>query len=248
MKRLQKQATKLLSDGTRVIDESSSYWLAYRFGLCPLLGEIDGYVKLAQEGLEPMSGPLLHARSKFEIPNIITESRLNQGSSLSMEYGMQVHVQDTYRTDVQFIHERQPTDIFSNLNVFGLHPSQVGTILWEIVPLSFILDRFWNVSAWLDKARPRPGTKILGATHSLKRIKQVIVVPQKMTSKTLVLTRYKPVEWYSEPHTWSSTSYSRRIAGSAPVMPVWNPRLLDISQYVDHLSLLWQFMPKFRRH
>lgn len=154
-------------------------------------------------------------------------------------------VQDTYRTDVQFL--RSKFDMFTDLQVLGLHPTQLVNVAWELVPLSFVFDRFVGMGKWIEARRPKPGTTILGATHSMKRKKSLEMAVQRLYMGSQSPAYCKSTSWYAEPLRWQSTLYRRIIATTVPVFPVLNPTLLDISQHVDHLALLWQRLPRIRR-
>lgn len=231
--------------GVQVLDESSNLWNAYRFGVRPLLGEISGYLDLMKEGLKPPGGPLFHGRSKFEKMVETTVLRNSAGYSLVREAASTFTEQDTFRTDVQFL--RNKFDVFTDLQVLGLHPSQLVNVAWELVPLSFVFDRFVGLGKWIEAKRPKPGVTILGATHSLKRKRSLEMAVQRLYMGAQWPTYYISTSWYAEPLKWQSTLYRRIIANAVPVFPVINPTLLDISQHVDHLALLWQRLPRIKK-
>lgn len=243
MVRMQRQGMKTLRSGELVINESSNFWNGYRFGMRPLLADIDNYCKLAAEGLKPPAY-LQRARSKFEKHAEVHVSRSDLGWGLGAKSTITTSVQETYRTCVHYLQNR--FSMMDNLDVLGLGITQVPNIVWELVPLSFVLDRFVGVSDWLAAKRPKPGTKFLGATHSKLVKKSMLITPMQIYQPSLNLAYYK-TDWYGDPVNLQGEVYERQIAGPQPSLPVYNPRLLDLSQHIDHLALLWQRMPKFRR-
>lgn len=241
-KRMHDRAGKVLSCGTRVVDETSSFWLGYRFGVKPLLQDIDNYCKFATEGLTPPKH-LMRARAKYEKLVETSISNESLGWVLAGEFHVTTEVQETYRTNIHYL--QKGVSLIDDLDVLGLNASNIPGLLWELTPLSFVFDRFVSIGTWIAAKRPKPGTEVLGATHSRKILSSYQAAPRKLYQASMNQASYVTT-WYGEPHVWRGECYERQIAGNPPVLPVYNPRLLDLSQWFDHLTLLWQRMPKFR--
>lgn len=241
--RMHEAAKRTLRNGARVVDESSNFWLGYRFGVRPLLQDIDNYCKLAASGLEPPKH-LNRARAKYEKFVVTNVSNESLGWVLAAQAQVTTTVQETYRTNIHFL--QKGVSLIDDLDVLGLNASNIPGLMWELTPLSFVFDRFVSIGTWIAAKRPKPGTEVLGATHSRKILSSYQVAPRKVYQASMNPANYK-TSWYSEPQTWLGECYERQIAGNPPALPVFNPRLLDLSQWIDHITLLWQRMPKFRR-
>jgi hypothetical protein len=123
----------------------------------------------------------------------------------------------------------------------GLRLADVPSSLWELVPLSFIVDRFVSVGAWLDAIVPKPGVTIKGSWTTRTstgdqvqtRLPSDIVIsgyPWTIPGGTASAYRHRTFERTANP---SVSTFS---------VPTWNPKDLSINQTRDHLALILELL------
>lgn len=228
--------------GQRVIDETCDKWLSYQFGVKPFLYEISTLTKFAKSNDPSIATQC--ARTGLELPIAKSEKQT---------YGVDIHF---YRFD-QF--EKTETKMKVSAGVYfsqdlsfptynwlksaGLNLENIPSTVWELVPLSFVIDRFVDISSYIRNLCPTLDVITKGNFVSLKQ-------------ETFYERLLKP-SWYNaynKPRLYGVPCYyslleqklKRQVYLPIPDYPVFNPRLLNITQHVDHLTLLCQRLPKWR--
>lgn len=130
------------------------------------------------------------------------------------------------------------------LAAYGISPTQALHTAWEVIPLSFVFDRYANVGLYLDGMAPRPHLEILGECYSA-------------TAAISELTTVESCQdvWIGATGTILQPSMAKRIRKDmtrtvgTPIVPklCWSPKLRTIAQTLDELSLLWARRPKVLR-
>lgn len=217
----------------------SDFWLSYRYGAEPLIRDACTVLEHAWHGIA-------HTRGIFSKRARYVDKRSGAVDGVvSLDPGIQLGFRDSYKVTDQtrcfVVAERKVMGgYWETMLDMGFSPFSAPAIAWELKPLSFVFDRFVNVGDWIGSLQYRPDTKYIGnfvSRHYTVEITRgaryitMLGVPQK-----LVL-----------PLTWKYDSYVRIKDRPVPVTPVYNPRPLTLGQWVDHLTILWQRMPKFVR-
>lgn len=121
----------------------------------------------------------------------------------------------------------------------GLRLSDVPASIWELVPYSFVVDRFVDIGKWLNAIVPKPGVKILGSwtTTVDRQLNEHLLKEAKIYVATAPATSYLQAGGtYSE----EIHNVSRIANPSLPLLPTVNYRDLNLVQQIDHLAIIMQ--------
>lgn len=229
----------------RIVDESSNFWLTYRFGVKPLLQDIRNLLNMDFDKLSDPGTLLSHGKAGGKKVQSIVANSVS-----TIDY-FEVPFRDTivekFRHNATVAYTRKHGGgVEAFLSAFGLNWWQIPKILWELVPCSFVVDRFVDVGTWLSNIRPDPHVKVLDSCVSASY--------RKTRTREATGLRYKSyigrVDWsksYVPMLKVFMSSYTRETGwASTPILPSINPRLLKLEQQIDHATLIWQRLPKRR--
>lgn len=237
------KATGIAQSGCYVVDQASNFWLTWRFGVKPLIKEINDILSMDYREYE--SSELKFARKK--VADEWTTRTGSSGGSLGN------YLYFTLDDLVKWRQSSQATYAYSVkhgfglsdfLNSTGLSLRHLPQVLWELVPCSFVLDRFVDVGSFIRALTPDPAVKTIDTCVSEK---VEVILDRRVTN---VYRLYRPQANYIAPinrrlRIWNFR-YSRDVGIPVPILPLWNPKLLKIEQLVDHATLVWQRLPKWR--
>lgn len=119
----------------------------------------------------------------------------------------------------------------------GLRLADVPASLWELVPYSFVVDRFLDIGPWLNAITPKPGVTVLGSwTTTLDyQLNYHTIKEARIDVGTAPPTTYiQSGGDYSE----EIQSISRVANPTIPPLPTVNYRDLSLVQQIDHLALI----------
>jgi hypothetical protein len=138
-------------------------WLSYRYGVRPLVGDVQDAINAIKATVENHTPVRKTARGSA---NDSQSKRTDGEPSMSgpnPSYGWsQVSTQDvSVRSMVLYEYHRSP-------NTFGVSISDVPIAAWNAVRLSFVIDWFVNVGTWIEAITPIGGIKVLGSSTSVK--------------------------------------------------------------------------------
>lgn len=229
--------------GCYVVNESSNFWLTYRFGISPFVKEVSDIMSMNYSDYE--SSPLQLARKK-----VTDEWTIKNGSAtVSLGYRMFANIDDIvrYRSSSAATYAysvKHGIGLSDFLNSTGMSLRHIPQVLWELVPCSFVLDRFVDVGSFIKALTPDPNVKTVDTCVSEK---VEILLTRKVSS---VYRLYYDVKNYKASvnrklRIWN-TRYSRDVGTPVPILPQFNPKLLKIAQNIDHVTLIWQRLPKWR--
>jgi hypothetical protein len=131
---------------------------------------------------------------------------------------------------------------------YGLHPNQFPYLLWQLVPLSFMLDWFVDVGAWVRAISPKWGFKIHGCSASQKtRMQGARTFVWKV--KPGYANRIKELQQSYPGDKVVTERIDRREQTLSGEFPHLKPKIsLSIQQQCDLLSVLLQRALNQRRH
>lgn len=162
LRQLGTRAYKLtgLLGGSAQAGQIAKEWLAFRYGVKPIIRDIENVVKAMRKQVSRVR----HTSRCF---NKIQEERT--------DYGSYDHdsVRDTYyilRKDVVVIRAMSLDEWSSSfLTDIGISSKGLLTLPWEILPYSFVADWFANVGDFLNAVAPTFSTKQLGSALVVER-------------------------------------------------------------------------------
>lgn len=239
---------RVFPDGAvKTADELSGIWLEIRMGVRPLLSSLDGIQEaLIKQGLNRSARATFRATEDFDLSS--KEERTvgwNPGGAFSSN-----SVKDYYKTTVEWkgsfragvLIEPRANSLSAEL---GFESAQIPYAAWDIVPWSFIVDRFINVGNYIQSLRPIPGIAF-GGSWVVERF--VYNVTLEGIFPAVNLWRSNPNLGYTR--SAGRTVYEmkrhgtiRSIYGAAPSLPVlrhdWD-KILDTNNVIDGVALAIQ--------
>lgn len=215
-------------------DKATSAWLGLRYGIMPLISDIQGIRKLIEQ------------KSTRDLSDVITETA---GST----YGKNTTIVETQETTGLFTGLWRSETSTSNRTLgkvyFRNYVTGVGaglydipSLVWELIPYSFVVDWFLDVGGWLRRCQPTPGIIGIGCTVSTKCETSFV-----KTNKCMWRANFPQSSNLSTSSMYNSLVelYTRTPSSfSTPYGMTWNSDWSRLNRVVDGLSLIWQQMPR----
>jgi len=241
LEQMVRRKATLVSKGLTALSAASAAWLEYRFGWRPVIQDIQGIAKAWYDAYDQHETPVRRV-ARASDKNIVWISHGNV-SKMSRPGTTEVTMVADYEraalVSSGVLYQLQDENLgTATARRMGLRLSDVPASAWELVPYSFVVDRFVDVGVWLNAITPKPGVSILGSW--------TVVRDQKFNFHKLTNVRIDVA-------TAPATSYSHTDGGvfneriitvqrsanpSLPPLPTVNYRDLNLSQMVDHVALL----------
>lgn len=210
----------------------SDAWLEYRYGIIPLLSDVDTLRRLGTAKLN-VASDVSEKRSSITVTSIpYTVSRF-QGILCGSAFATGTHsveVKTIYRATSLYSYN------LSTLANIGLDASSIPSTLYELIPYSFVLDWFVDVGSWIKAITPHPGIVDMGNVVSAKTTRT-----DETCIDTMHVNQFPTQDYPASPHnsvlTCSSVGYQRSVNNVLPKLPGINPRLLSMVKVTDALAL-----------
>jgi hypothetical protein len=240
-----KRAKKAQHKLSTAMSRMSDAWLGYRYGVVPLMCDIE-------DGREWFNNSLLEpCRDLRTKKGTVNESETNIYTR-QIKVGYYTFVfEDTVISGTKTtsgIHYFNEMSMVGNRAVqLGLSPNQLLHTMYEAFPLSFMLDWSVNLGDWLNSKCPIPGINQVGNFVSVKQY-------SSLTRRTKSIKHYyagAKAQVFSD-----SILYIRleKLKRNINVPPPTTPRLnlaskvLNLQRSMDTLALTWSMRPKiFKR-
>lgn len=149
-------------------------WLSYRYAVRPLMGDISDCAQTIVNRAAPLQ-KMYSARGSHET-DFMTIVDLPD-TSLGLPYSWYWPTRFKYgilgreRRKVSFVVRYRPrlwmTDALT-LAKWGISPTQLSSIVWELIPFSFVADWFWSFGAWLKAMEPKPHIEMVDTCRTYK--------------------------------------------------------------------------------
>jgi hypothetical protein len=224
--------------GLNAAAAATAAFLEVRFGFMPILYDfknaVEAYnsdaahksVQLVARGSQKISG---EDRVSFT-PVLLGITEISGTRATSWEYKSSCGV--LFRLD--------ETADASLQRLWGLRIRDVPSAAWELITLSFVVDRFVAVGAWLEAITPKPGVTMLGKwrtdTQSVTNTHSVVNARISVGSPLVHFNQYGGLS------VGVSRRKDRTATVSLPPLPPVNPGDLGLIQHIDHINLLLQKM------
>lgn len=227
---------KKFRDPRRLVNASGDTLLELRYGLRPLIGEVQTIAKMFHARARRDEQRIWSSKGFAKLAPINwTGSGMFGAGELWFPYIDRGTRLETYTSSVLY---RRMTGFNATCHQYGLGIQDIPAVAWELTTLSFVVDWFVQVGPWLRAMTPNPSVQILGNSTSRKSF--------EMSSR--VLTGNCEVSGIKGNRTAHRTecryeALERRVNSALPALPVRNVDSLGFARKVDSLALLWQRLP-----
>jgi len=229
-----------LKKGMKYTDAAIKAYLEVRFGWQPVIYDLQ---TIAKAYSMPDGKPLRQvARSSWK-----KSEDFNHAYSLTFPGTTGVHgnqqATTSYKVASGVLYERTETIDEKRARAYGYRLRDVPAAMYELVPFSFVLDRFYSVGNWLTAILPDTSVKILGSwTTTCKSFVSTFTVDDVwVTAGSPLVTNHTAGGTFVE----ISTSKTRIANPALPSLPPTNVGDLSVLQLVDHAALIAQVLKTF---
>lgn len=224
---------------------SVSAYLEFRFGFLPTILDIQN-ISRAYKVPKTDKPKRLVARASLDAFDIYqrTDTRLAllgaDGADVTGIFAR------NHRVSAGVLYELRETLNEANLRAYGARLSDVPRTMYELIPFSFVLDRFVNVGDWLQAMIPQPGVRVMGSwVTTIDRSVNDFIVDD--VYKTVSIPGY-PVAHHHGPggsYREEISSKVRQVDIELSILPPVNTGDLSIVQMIDHFALMAQVLKTF---
>lgn len=134
-------------------------WLSYRYSIRPLMNDV-------KNAAEAVARTVLNAEPvrKTARGSASETGQLSTSGTVGGAYNYTTTTTATYSVRAGVLYEltRSP-------NTFGIGTERLGIVGWELIPLSFVADWFFNVGTFVEAITPVAGVKRLGSWTTVRK-------------------------------------------------------------------------------
>lgn len=218
-----------------------SAWLAYRYGVMPLIYEFEGIAKILSDSPRPVR-QTVRARAQETFKRKSTNSF---ATGTDHDTGLvRVTEVDTFDARIEvragFLYE---VDL-SIQSQLGLSPSRVPAAIYELIPLSFVADWFWNGASYYDALTASCRAKAILGGWSVSKVTYDFSRTRSVTAEgaNTTVTGGNPAVVIQE-----SGVLTRRDPKSTSDAEIRFRVVLNTKRVADGLSLVLQMLTGRRR-
>lgn len=223
-------------------DKLSNSWLTWRYGIRPLYWDALMLIEIANEsikripdgGLRRVSAQQTVADGGYAKPSSDYSLRSMGSYKAVLTWSMKTKC----KTVVYYRTTANRSNVDWILQKYGLNPRQFPGLVWELTPLSFVVDWFADVGSWLAAIVPRPDVRVLG--YATSQVCELRVIRQG--NESVPLSGYGPLTGTFPRDEVSIREFRRNVGDSVPgLVPWFNPGIfLNLQKKADLLSLALQ--------
>lgn len=133
----------------RIADESANHWLAYKFGVCPILDDISKIQQFYEKNVRALMGVRCVRLNGWKTNE--TKSRLDKGTiwyNFSSTLFRVRREEDRHSFGLYF--KNNAATPFANfMESLGFSQFAVPVLAYELLPLSFVVDRFIDIKSFI---------------------------------------------------------------------------------------------------
>lgn len=214
---------------------STSTWLSFRYGLMPLLMDLRNAIEAFKKGLVGINNNLRCKRASVT-RDLTSSSVLGRMSvtSLTVDVVQSYKGTDKYYAGIFYTLKSDWGDHL--LSQLGLSPWDIPGVIWEKVPLSFVVDWFVDVGRLLRAIRPRFYVTILGNYVSRK----CDITLQWVPTNPQPAAGYGIKDFTDSKIEITEKSLTRVTNLALPRVPAVNFEYREFLHVLDSLCLLYQ--------
>lgn len=231
-------------------DKTSSAWLTYRYGLKPLISDIESAVDFAKKRwkLKYRAAKRPNQGGDRSFSRSLVSFNRNPLGSSGIPYGTRLVEESNTesRKDKCVITSDYEFENYMALftDRLGLRASQAPLLVWEKIPFSFVVDWFVDIGSWLSEIREPVGLVERVGTYSIRldADTKLVGIDSQWTS-----TDSSNCNW-SQSNNWINDSdgenksfhYDRQVfdARSPQSVPGWGQGM-DLIRQADAAALIF---------
>lgn len=143
-------AANPLTPGIRILNESANHWLAYKFGVLPILDDISKLTEFKEKNIQRLLGVRVARVKSMKVDT--TTSTLFSGVPFATWFkldGLRLKRVIDQHTFGLYFKDRITNPLANFMAGLGFAPFNVFTLAWELIPLSFVVDRFIDIKSFV---------------------------------------------------------------------------------------------------
>lgn len=217
----------------RTVSAVTSAWLQIRYGVIPVVQEINDYWAEFERNFSLDLNPLRKARAGTSNSSV-TSSRFVRPFG-----GGYFHGTEDVRLTTR-LHATNYYRVVETVNSnYGLNWQGLVKTAWELIPYSFVIDWFADVGGWLDNVLPNSSVHDLSNCLSTTNESTYVCSVVNASSAATVSGRY-PATGVNNTYKQVRRSYLRNVNLSLPALPQVRWGLTSLKRKLDSISLLHQ--------
>jgi hypothetical protein len=240
---------RLIQRGFSAAKAVSNIWLEYRLGWKPVLYDIDNIMKASAEHLIDYKSTERNVARKTQTRNWvgINSTTLLSGPGYSSglvnaNKKVENKISAGVLYDKKLYSSERESSVRAIQNRFGLNLRNIALTGWELVPFSFVVDRFLDVNTWLKTIQPNPNISVLGSWRSEVRYSEL----ESRLEWLRIDTTPPAITDRAHAHLGTRKTLTREVGVSPSLLPQLNFRELSLQQHSDHAALILNGLLRFK--
>lgn len=242
-------------DGKKVpVDSLSGLWCELRFGWGPLLGTLDGIYDAARRtDLNRTSRFTYRSMEEISFNETKTGTFLDSYKRDGLVFTNHPYFQNdeefswrsTFRAGILL------EQSISFADALGLRASAIPYAAWDLVPYSFIVDRFFNIGNWIRSLVPIPASSFGGAWVTEKyqseyRYRGRGLPFSKAYGSGASYRKYEYAPVGEARYTVQQSGYVRTLVPHPPTLPVLRHDWSQLTSLFNLLDVLFLAIQRLR--
>lgn len=237
----------LVRNGLDFAKASTQAYLEYRFGWKPIINDFKNACE-AHVVHDQVRNLRLVARASEERSWILTGRQYSSTFNGGIQVASSADYHRVLKCSAGYLYEIVDENANASLQrALGLRVADLPGTMWELVPFSFVLDRFVNIGTWLRAIVPKPGVKIRGSwvTTKITDINAHRVTEAKLFVSAMGIYPAITYRHSGGGYTENIRRKIRRGNPAQPVLPSFDTGDLSLVQHLDHAALITQVLRTF---
>lgn len=223
---------------------ASSAWLQYRYGIMPLIYDIDTVRGMTRDLFSPRDFPYKKSRTVRQLSSSSITTKFSARGTPGGVYAWGQYTTSTQTTARAMAFYRATNQ--SSGAQLGVDITSIPSMLWELTPYSFVVDWFADVGTWLRAITPKAGITGLGSCTSIQ-IKNTTIAETLIGCASPTISATYPASPLCSSIDALNVRYTRSVATTPAQYPELSLGLNSLERRLDSLSLMWQNMPKLAK-
>lgn len=229
-----------LDSSLRILDESANHWLAYKFGVLPLVDDVAKVMEFKENNIQRLTG-LRVARVRGKLTDTTNGELVNDAyfyGQWYLSWMLTARKTDQHHCGLYF-RNKVTAPVVNFIENLGFAPWQLPSLAYELIPLSFVVDRFIDIKSFVRGNIGGLTKETFGSFCTRK----VTTTYASSVNKICLGAPSMPLTPTNCKDLRSSMTYeqmARAVNQSRPNFPVVNPYWRDqLIADATNLSLIW---------